>query len=199
LGSSGTLVAAFYDRYALDKTEDLMQLKNRLAALENAFHGASSGIDPLVSYLNLPLKINENRVFVLPELAISNYGLCLIDTGKPRQTAHLMSTFNNKLNSIEFSQSLDKLCQYNTSAIQALENNQYTHLKNAFYNISKIQYNFFAEMIPDSIKSAWKSGLNSGKYFFKLCGAGGGGMLLCLTVDMDYADKKLNTYHKTFL
>ena len=47
LGSSGTLVAAVYDRYALQKTENYLQLKTLFGQMESHFHGSSSGIDPL--------------------------------------------------------------------------------------------------------------------------------------------------------
>ena len=61
VGSSGALVAAFYDRYALEKTyskddltpQKLTHLKNIFATMESHFHGQSSGLDPLNSYLSL--------------------------------------------------------------------------------------------------------------------------------------------------
>ena len=67
VGSSGALVAAFYDRYALEKTyskddltsQKLTHLKNIFATMESHFHGQSSGLDPLNSYLSLPLLIRS--------------------------------------------------------------------------------------------------------------------------------------------
>ena len=67
VGSSGALVAAFYDRYAVDKIspqadlipEKLSRLKSIFAAMESYFHGKSSGLDPLNSYLSLPLLIHS--------------------------------------------------------------------------------------------------------------------------------------------
>jgi len=58
VGSSGALVASFYDRYALQKItvlenltkEKLQQLKTIFAQMESFFHGKSSGLDPLNSY-----------------------------------------------------------------------------------------------------------------------------------------------------
>ncbi|MDG1052898.1 MAG: mevalonate kinase, partial [Flavobacteriaceae bacterium] len=55
VGSSGALVAAFYDRYAINKftvlenlTRDkILQLKNIFSSMESFFHGKSSGLDPL--------------------------------------------------------------------------------------------------------------------------------------------------------
>ena len=44
--------------------------------------------------------------------------------------------------------------------------------------ISQLQYEYFREMIPESSKEIWKTGLWDDAYYLKLCGAGGGGMLL---------------------
>src|SRR5699024_9525022 len=67
IGSSGALVAAVYDKYANNKitvlenlTRDkLIQLKKVFAEMESFFHGTSSGLDPLNSYLSLPILINS--------------------------------------------------------------------------------------------------------------------------------------------
>jgi mevalonate kinase len=69
LGSSGALVASIYSRYAKDKIEssrsiskeDFLKLKESLSLLENYFHGTSSGIDPLNSYIKFPLLINSKN------------------------------------------------------------------------------------------------------------------------------------------
>src|SRR5690606_10140492 len=60
VGSSGALVAAIYDRYAQNKItvlenltrEKLLQLKTIFGQMESFFHGKSSGLDPLNSYLS---------------------------------------------------------------------------------------------------------------------------------------------------
>ena len=67
VGSSGALVAAIYDEYASDKitvlenlTRDkLLQLKTIFSEMESFFHGKSSGLDPLNSYLSIPILINS--------------------------------------------------------------------------------------------------------------------------------------------
>ena len=59
VGSSGALVASIYDQYANDKitilenlTRDkLLKLKEIFSLMESFFHGKSSGLDPLNSYL----------------------------------------------------------------------------------------------------------------------------------------------------
>ncbi len=67
VGSSGALVAAIYDKYANQKitvlenlTRDkLLKLKEFFSVMESHFHGKSSGLDPLNSYLSLPILINS--------------------------------------------------------------------------------------------------------------------------------------------
>ena len=67
VGSSGALVAAIYDKYALNKItvlenltrEKLLTLKSIFSNMESFFHGKSSGLDPLNSYLSIPILINS--------------------------------------------------------------------------------------------------------------------------------------------
>jgi mevalonate kinase len=71
VGSSGALVAAIYDKYATQKItilenltrEKLLALKKIFAAMESFFHGKSSGLDPLNSYLSLPILINSTESY----------------------------------------------------------------------------------------------------------------------------------------
>ena len=65
VGSSGALVAAVYDKYSNNKitvlenlTRDkLLKLKTIFSKMESFFHGKSSGLDPLNSYLSIPILI----------------------------------------------------------------------------------------------------------------------------------------------
>ena len=67
IGSSGALVAALYEKYYSDKVlivnnldnEKNIILKNVFSIMESFFHGESSGLDPLNSYLNSPILINS--------------------------------------------------------------------------------------------------------------------------------------------
>ena len=67
LGSSGTLVAAVYDRYAMQKTDDCLQLKTLFGQMESFFHGSSSGIDPLQCYLGQPFRITPKGLQILSD------------------------------------------------------------------------------------------------------------------------------------
>jgi mevalonate kinase len=64
VGSSGALVAALFDRYGTsvdDNKRGILELKRILARIESHFHGSSSGLDPLISYLNESLLIGPDN------------------------------------------------------------------------------------------------------------------------------------------
>lgn len=184
LGSSGALVAAFYDRYCILKSNDLETLKKVLGATESAFHGASSGLDPLVSYIKDNILIKDNGTVETTALDSSKLGFFLIDTGISRQTEYFVEIFKNKLqNSVEFNTVVKSLALKNKEAIDALLIRNKEALWEATKKISKIQFEYFREMIPDAFMDKWSLGLATGKYCLKLCGAGGGGMLMGLLAD----------------
>ncbi len=108
LGSSGALVAAFYDRYAKKKISanekitknKLQKLKNIFSEMESYFHGDSSGIDPLNCYLGFPILIksqNEIHITKMPEEKILGYGgIFILDSGNPSDTSSMVSLFKKK-------------------------------------------------------------------------------------------------------
>ena len=49
-------------------------------------------------------------------------------------------------------------------------------------------------MIPDQFQSIWKKGIESGDYYLKLCGSGGGGYILGFTRDYEKAKLQLKDY-----
>ena len=67
VGSSGALVAAVYDRYSNNQLtldngispDSIQKVKECLGQMESYFHGKSSGIDPTICYLQLPLLIRS--------------------------------------------------------------------------------------------------------------------------------------------
>ena len=109
VGSSGALVAAIYDKYATQKItvlenltrEKLLALKNIFAAMESFFHGKSSGLDPLNSYLSLPILINSTEDIEsanIPSQTIDGKGaVFLLDTGIVGETAPMVHIFMEKM------------------------------------------------------------------------------------------------------
>ena len=103
----------------------------------------------------------------------------LLNTGKPRQTGPLVSIYQEKLKDPQFKQGCaDVLSGEVNFAIDAVVNGNGRNLSHHLWHISKLQWDFFPEMIPTQMRGIWTSGLETGDYILKLCGAGGGGYLL---------------------
>ena len=70
VGSSGTVCAAVYQKFGIDKYDanDIGQLKAGFAQMESFFHGSSSGVDPLICYLNQALLFEGKDQFKLVEI-----------------------------------------------------------------------------------------------------------------------------------
>ena len=182
LGSSGALVAAWYGRYIEEKSEEsLLELKSRFSKLESFFHGSSSGFDPLVSYTNRTIFQQGEAIDFLREdnkTMLANF--FIIDSGIPRSTEPLVKWFREN---IEGDQSFENrvksaLVPNQQNAIEAFISCDQTKLINAMKNISAIQMTIMNRLIPNHLKNVWNIGLQEEQYFMKLCGAGGGGVML---------------------
>lgn len=183
LGSSGAVCAAIFDIYG-EKTEDLKRLKFRLAELENFFHGSSSGIDPLVCYLNKPIIVERNgQIEVLDQIPQNNsYRFFLLNTGISRTTERLVQHYLDACQNSEFMMKIEhELVQFTDEAINALLEEDMDQLFFNFEQISRFQFKHFKKMIPEKYMKSWAEGFNSPHYKLKLCGAGGGGFLLGIT------------------
>ena len=105
VGSSGALVAAIYDKYAQDKItvlenltrEKLLKLKTIFSEMESFFHGKSSGLDPLNSYLSIPILINSKdniEATGIPSQQSTGKGaVFLLDSGIIGETAPMVGIF----------------------------------------------------------------------------------------------------------
>lgn len=183
LGSSGAVVAAVYDRFVFEKELDLILLKNKLGALEGFFHGKSSGIDPLVSFVQENLLISG--LSVLPtsipflEKQTDAGRFFLLDTNKKRSAKPLISWFSERSTDPYFIKNLeDNLLIFNQLAIESLLDGDAQNLFEQMHAISDFQFRHFQPMIPDFLRAAWLDGLASDFFKLKLCGAGGGGFML---------------------
>ena len=186
LGSSGVLVAAVYDRYALQKNEDLLQLKTLFGKMESFFHGSSSGIDPLQCYLGRPFRINAEGVTLLPEDFIpSDIHVFLADTGIKSNTKPLVQYFRTKREDPSYLVGFQThYVPCVTACIEQLAKGE----KQAFFaslrQLTDGQLKFLRPMITDNSIDLFleKPGFNLG---FKISGSGGGGYVLGFTDDMD--------------
>ncbi len=179
LGSSGALVAAAFDQYCVQKPADISEVKKLLGQMENAFHGASSGMDPLVSYTNHALLFRSNGEIEVPPYFPIPDDMALIDTGIERQTGPLVARFSEKLTSDPaFRMAIESIKTHNQAAIDALITGNFALLKSVFREISLLQLDALGGFIPAPFATLWQDGLENNLFFMKLCGAGGGGMLL---------------------
>lgn len=195
VGSSGALCAAVYDRYGKNDnhdTIDLNVLKNRLALIESHFHGSSSGMDPLISYLQRPILLREDGQIEVVDLAsfdrgeTGKGGFFLLNTGRSRKTEPLVNLFLEKCNSAEFKQScFDQLIPLTHDCIDHFLAGRWQQLYSSFIGLSSFQLQGLNPMIPKLYLDIWKQGLESESFALKLCGAGGGGFLLGMTPDFE--------------
>ena len=191
LGSSGALCAAVYDRYAKDPIDrsDLQAvpaLQETLARMESFFHQSSSGVDPLVCYMDQTLVLQRGAVPQVTRIqaTLEDAPLFLVDTHKARKTAPFVTHFLSRYEDAAFRSILEEqLLPANDAAINALLSVDTVVLQKAFRQISQFQFEHFQRMIPDSILPLWQEGLQSGDFSLKLCGAGGGGFMLGLARD----------------
>lgn len=207
VGSSGALVAAIYDKYALNKItvlenltrEKLLQLKAIFGQMESFFHGKSSGLDPLNSYLSLPILINSKDNIEptgIPSQSTQGKGaVFLIDSGIIGETAPMVNIFMENLKDQGFRNMLKSQFIKHTDA--CVENFLKGDVKSLFENtkkLSKVVLNNFKPMIPEQFHQVWQKGIESNDYYLKLCGSGGGGYILGFTQDLEKAKQSLKDY-----
>jgi mevalonate kinase len=188
VGSSGAVVAAVYRTFGGDMRVPLTTLRERLGAMESFFHGKSSGLDPLVSAVGEAIVIQPNGEIVVPQVQAwddTRLQFFLLDTQTPRSAAPWIQLFRQKCTAPAYQQLLqNELVPTVQIAVEQtiLGASQSTFA--AFDLISRLQYQYFTEMIPEHCRSAWANGwAHDAVYRLKLCGAGGGGFLLGATFD----------------
>jgi len=207
VGSSGALVAAIYDKYALDKItvlenltrEKLLQLKKIFSKMESFFHGKSSGLDPLNSYLSLPILINsKNNIEAtgIPTQSTSGKGaVFLLDSGTTGETAPMISIFMENMKQEGFRNMLKtQFIKHTDACVEDFLKGDIKSLFNNTKQLSKVVLNNFKPMIPKQFHELWKNGIDTNDYYLKLCGSGGGGYILGFTQDIDKAQQLLKDY-----
>lgn len=207
VGSSGALVAAIYDKYALNKItvlenltrEKLLKLKHIFSEMESFFHGKSSGLDPLNSYLSLPILINSKdniEATGIPSQKADGKGaVFLLDSGVVGETAPMVSIFMENMKNEGFRSMLKNQFIKHTDA--CVDDFLKGDIKSLFKNtkqLSKIVLNNFKPMIPAQFHELWANGLETNDYYLKLCGSGGGGYILGFTENIEKAKETLKAH-----
>ena len=208
VGSSGALVAAIYDEYAQNKItvlenltrEKLLKLKEIFGEMESFFHGKSSGLDPLNSYLSIPILINSKDNIEpagIPSQTENGKGaVFLLDSGTIGETAPMVQIFMENMKQEPFRKMLKEQFVKHTDA--CVEDFLKGDVKSLFGNIKKLSHvvlDNFKPMIPAQFHNLWKNGIETNDYYLKLCGSGGGGYILGFTEDIDKARKALKDYN----
>jgi len=206
VGSSGALVASVYDKYATNKitvlenlTRDkLLSLKETFSIMESFFHGKSSGLDPLNSYLSLPILINSKTNIEpagIPSQKEGKGAVFLLDSEMIGETEPMVNIFMNKMKNEGFRKMLDE--EFVTYTNACIDDFLRGNVKSLFGNVkqlSKIVLKNFKPMIPVAFHKVWEHGINTNDYYLKLCGSGGGGYILGFTEDYEKAKEKLQDY-----
>lgn len=210
LGSSGALVAAIVLRYLVKAKnlkdelkiltfQKLKELKSSLGDLESFFHGVSSGLDPLSIILNEPILYKNAQEIVTATLPKSDKEkknfIFLLDTQLPRTTSKMMNRFNELYSQNEFrNQFNERDIKNNNNAIRSLLSGDTDSFYHSISNLSHFQLNYMGEFFPAALKSKVTEGLETGEYFLKLCGAGGGGFMLGFTRNWKRTQEMLKDY-----
>ncbi|WP_456424351.1 mevalonate kinase family protein [Lutibacter sp.] len=195
VGSSGALVASIYDKYANDKItvlenltrEKLLKLKQIFSFMESYFHGKSSGLDPLNSYLSLPILINSKDNLEptgIPSQKEGKGAVFLLDSEMTGETEPMVTIFMNKMKNEGFRKMLNEdFAKYTDACIDDFLHGNVKSLFGNVKQLSKVVLENFKPMIPQTFHNVWQKGIDSNDYYLKLCGSGGGGYILGFTED----------------
>ncbi|WP_139958521.1 mevalonate kinase family protein [Flavicella sediminum] len=207
VGSSGALVASIYDKYADDKItvlenltkEKLLKLKQIFSLMESFFHGKSSGLDPLNSYLSLPILINSSTNVEptgIPYQKEGKAAVFLLDSKIIGETEPMVSIFMNKMKNEGFRKMFsEEFAKHTDSCIEDFLVGDVKSLFSNMKSLSKVVLENFKPMIPSAFHKLWKQGIDSNDYYLKLCGSGGGGYILGFAKDYEKVKKQLKGYN----
>ncbi|PHN95382.1 mevalonate kinase [Maribacter sp. 6B07] len=207
VGSSGALVAAIYDKYAQHKItvlenltrEKLLKLKTIFGKMESFFHGKSSGLDPLNSYLSLPILINSKDNIESTSIPSQNAegkgAVFLLDSGIIGETAPMVQIFMEQMKNDGFRSMLkNQFIKHTDACVEDFVNGNIKSLFGNLKQLSHVVLDNFKPMIPAKFHDLWKKGIDTNDYYLKLCGSGGGGYILGFTEDLEKAKTALKDY-----
>ena len=170
VGSSGALCAAIYSKYSVDsisagkdlRKKQITDLKLIFSQLESYYHGQSSGIDPLICYLNIPLLIKSKSdigMVGIPEVSEGKGAIFLLDSGSPGETQPLVNLYMEKMKNQGFRNLVkDEFVKYNDACIKSFLKSD---SKSLFKNLKQLSHFLFENlnpMIPSVFHKLWKEG-----------------------------------------
>lgn len=186
LGSSGALIAALFSRYAAPSPKkdqlSIASLKEDFALLESHFHGKSSGLDPLVSFLNKPLLLDSDKAIkTIPfDLSKTGWAFALIDTHTTGATGPLVEHFMESLQQPVFKSAFESaFIPSSDGCINALLKGDTVAFFQSLELLIHFELQYFRQMIPHQFNELIEEALSQ-KVYIKLLGSGGGGYLLAI-------------------
>ena len=131
--------------------------------MESFFHGKSSGLDPLNSYLSLPILIHSKDQIEPTGLPAQNSlgkgAVFLLDSGISGETAPMISLFLENMKKESFSNMMRD--EFTTVTDFCVEDFLKGNIKSLFKNIkslSSIVLKYFRPMIPSEFHDLWRKG-----------------------------------------
>jgi mevalonate kinase len=192
VGSSGALIAALFAQYAVLPNPEIAPspelLQADFAMLESYFHGKSSGLDPLISYLNKPLLIDSQKRINKVNFDFSQVGLsfALVDTQTTGATGPLVQHFLELYQNPEFRLAFDRqFLPANNGCIESLLNADRQKFLLYLDQLVSFQLQHLSRMIPGNFHSIVSEAQKNSVYI-KLLGSGGGGFLLAIAEQERY-------------
>ncbi len=166
--------------------------------MESFFHGKSSGIDPLICYLNQPLLIRSKTDISIIKITKKNKGkgaIFLLNSGAPSKTDSMIKFFFKKFKQNKFKKFFFiEFIKYNEKCIESFLKKDFKILLENVKLLSTWVFNHFRPMISKKFWKIWENGILNNIYYLKLCGSGGGGFILGFTSNYDLSRKKLKKY-----
>lgn len=160
--------------------------------MESFFHGNSSGLDPLNSYLSLPILINSKEHIEatgIPYQEVKGKGaVFLLDSGTTSETAPMVQIFMENMKKEGFRNVIkDQFIKHTDACVDDFLKGDIKSLFGNLKHLSKVVLDNFKPMIPKKYHELWQHGIETNAYYLKLCGSGGGGYMLGFTEDIEKA------------
>jgi len=167
--------------------------------MESFFHGKSSGLDPLNSYLSIPILINSKDNIEpagIPSQTENGLGaVFLLDSGSTGETGPMVNIFMENMKQEGFRKIMkDQFVKHTDACVDDFLKGDVKSLFSNVKRLSHVVLDNFKPMIPAKFHQLWKQGIDTNDYYLKLCGSGGGGYILGFTEDIQKARKSLKDY-----
>ena len=135
---------------------NIRSMKQVFSTMEIIFTEKAAGIDPLISYFSSPVFISQEtgpELINIPSPQNNKTEIFLLNTARARRTEPLVNLFVEKCKSEIFMNMLEgELIPANDKCIKSFLNGDLDEVEKYFYEISRLQFYYFKEMIPQLLK-----------------------------------------------